>query len=67
MAQAFEKVREAVGEVEWRGELERWGWHRFPDIRAALDSKDRAARDRAKQSVVECYSHLVAIGRKGGR
>ncbi len=67
MAKAFELIREQVGEVEYHAELERWGWTRFQDIRAVLDSRDAAARERAKQKVIECYSHLVAIARKEGR
>lgn len=67
MAKAFEVIREQAGEVEYRAELERWGWTRFQDIRAALDSKDTETRARAKQKVIECYSHLAAIARKEGR
>jgi hypothetical protein len=67
MAKAFEAIREQVGEVEYHAELERWGWTKFQDIRAALDSRDAAARERSKQNVIECYSHLMAIARKEGR
>lgn len=67
MAKAFEAIREQVGEVEYHAELERWGWTKFQDIRAALDSRDAAARERSKQKVIECYSHLAAIARKEGR
>ena len=38
MAKAFEAIRELVGETEYYAELERWGWKRFQDLRADMDS-----------------------------
>jgi hypothetical protein len=53
-------MREAVGETAWLGELERYGWHSFQDLRRALDNKAPNAREKA----TECYWHLAAIARK---
>jgi len=60
-AESFATIREKVGEVQWRGVLESYGWKGFPDIRSALDAKSPGVRER----VAECYSHLDAIARKG--
>jgi energy-coupling factor transporter ATP-binding protein EcfA2 len=57
---AFAAQREAVGEVQWREMLDRYGWKSFADIRKALDAK----RPEVKEQVAQCYSHLDAIARK---
>jgi hypothetical protein len=57
---AFAAQREAVGEVQWREMLDRFGWKSFADIRKALDAK----RPDVKKQVAQCYSHLDAIARK---
>lgn len=60
MADAFKAVREKVGEIAWLGELERYGWRSFQDMRNALDAKAPNVRER----IAECYWHLDAIARK---
>jgi hypothetical protein len=62
MAAAFKAMREAVGEVAWREELERYGWADFTGIRNSLDAK----RDpQVREKVSDLYRHLEA--RKGGK
>jgi ribosomal protein L37AE/L43A len=60
MADAFKAVREKVGEIAWLGELERYGWRSFQDMRNALDAKAPNVREK----IAECYWHLDAIARK---
>lgn len=64
MAEAFKAIREKVGELAYRDELERWGWTGFQDLRNAIDSRDKVSHDRATQKAVECYWHLDAIARE---
>ena len=61
-AEAFKAIREKVGEVLWLGELERYGWHSFQEMRNALDAKGPNIREK----VAACYWGLDAIT-KGGR
>jgi len=61
---SFAAKREAVGEVQWREVLDRYGWKSFTDIRKALDDKSPTNKERARQMAAECYSHLDAIARK---
>jgi hypothetical protein len=60
LAQAFQAIREKVGEVAWREELERYGWRSFQDVRNAIDNKALNAKEKA----VECYRDLDLISRK---
>ena len=62
MAVAFKAVREEVGEVVYREELERYGWHSFEEMRNAIDTKKVP---NVKEQVAECYRRLDAIARKG--
>ena len=62
---AFLSLREAIGEVAWRSELERYGWKDFADIKRARDNKDAAAKELAKAQIVECYYRMEA--RKEGK
>lgn len=61
LAECFRAIREKVGEVAWREELERHGWRDFQAIRNALDAKTPNVREK----VAECYWHLDA--RKEGK
>jgi hypothetical protein len=61
LAECFRAIREKVGEVAWREELERHGWRDFQAIRNALDAKTPNVREQ----VAECYWHLDA--RKEGK
>jgi len=58
--EAFRTVREAVGEVAWREELERWGWNSFNDIRNALDNKAPQAREK-----VATLYHALLVRKEG--
>lgn len=60
LAEAFRNIREAVGETAWLGELERWGWKSFQDLRNAIDRREPRAIEKATQ----CYWALDAIARK---
>ena len=60
LAKAFRAMREAVGEVAYREELERYGWKDFQTMRAAIDNRTPNAKEKA----AECYWHLDAIARK---
>ena len=66
MTKMFEDMRERVGEVAWRAELERYGWNSFKDIRNALDAQTKNAvmRKQVGRKAIECYTHLMAIARK---
>ena len=44
-------MREAVGAVVWREELERYGWRCYQDIRNAIDAKSPSV----KENVAACY------------
>jgi len=46
LKEAFKAMREAVGEVIWREELERWGWSSFNDVRNAIENKSPQAREK---------------------
>jgi hypothetical protein len=61
LAQAFEAIREAAGEVAYRSELERYGWRSFQEMRNAIDNK----APNAKEKAVEAYWHLDAVAHKG--
>jgi hypothetical protein len=60
MAECFKQMRTKVGEVIWLGELERYGWHSFQDLRNSIDNRTPNAKEKA----TECYWHLEAIARK---
>jgi hypothetical protein len=57
LARAFQAMREKVGEVAWREELERYGWRSFQDLRNAIDNRSPQAKEKA----TECYWHLNAL------
>jgi ribosomal protein L37AE/L43A len=59
LAKAFQAIREKVGEVAWREELERYGWSSFQDLRNAIDNRTPNAKEKA----MECYWHLDATVR----
>ena len=46
LKEAFKAMREGVGEVIWREELERWGWSSFNDVRNAIENKSPQAREK---------------------
>lgn len=59
---SFAMKREQIGEVQWRGVLEGYGWKSWADIKKALDSsKDKAA---ARRDVAACWQKLDAIARE---
>jgi ribosomal protein L37AE/L43A len=60
LAKSFQQMREKVGEVAWREELERYSWRSFQDLRNAIDNR----APNAKEKATECYWHLYAIARK---
>jgi hypothetical protein len=65
--QFLQSVRERVGEVAWRGALDACGWRELMDIRNAMDSRDSAARDAARQKARELYWRLDTLARKEGK
>ena len=60
LAECFKEIRQRVGETAWLGELERYGWHSFQELRNAIEMKAPNEREKA----TECYWHLDAIARK---
>ena len=60
LSKFFQAVREKVGEVVYRDELDRYGWKNFQEMRLAIDNRKPNAKDQAN----ECYWHLEAIARK---
>ena len=60
LAKYFQAIREKVGEVAYRDELDRYGWKNFQEMRNAIDNR----RANAKEQANECYWHLEAIARK---
>ncbi len=57
MAARFRTIRERVGEVVYRSELERYGWTRFDDIKNAIECKTPLAESKA----AEVYIHLITL------
>ena len=63
MAEAFQAMRKELGETAYLGELERYGWQRFQDIKNAIDNRTPGARQNADN----CYRQMQIMARKEGK
>lgn len=67
VGEAFQAVRERVGEAVWREQVERCGWREYQDIRNAMDSRDAATKAMAKEKATDLYWQLDALARQEGK
>jgi len=69
MAEAFQAMRKELGETLYLGELERYGWHRFQDIKNAIDSHPAGSREKAetRDKADACYRSMQTVARKEGK